>query len=321
MLPNDAQFGVELEGHGEIPREWSRRWFGTLSLSVPLPGEERWDIGEDGSLAGCNDCKGSYDCHHECDSDCSPCSHECSGDDEDCTPPCTSSHHRRNEGSAYCVGFCQCRHDCSDDCISECTHECDHNCSNSETFELRSPPLRGEKGLAWIAESLGPLIPHVHTARDCGFHVHISVRSAMEAAGMDPYSAASTLLMLRRVQLAYRRCWTGICAMVSESRWDNSYCYRPSGVSGLYSLEDVASQDRYQAVNTSAYGKYATVEYRQHQGCFDTERIAMWVRFLWEFTLQAARGAPRENLESLKEVFDYARPSSEVQNYYMKEVA
>jgi hypothetical protein len=55
----------------------------------------------------------------------------------------------------------------------------------------------------------------------------------------------------------------------------------------------VSEPSRYYKLNLTAFGRYQTVEFRQHSGTTDYRKIRNWVLLLNEFTLKSAVGAPR----------------------------
>ena len=150
-------------------------------------------------------------------------------------------------------------------------------------LELVSPILQGEAGLAEAAKAVTALLnAGGKTDRTCGLHVHV---------GMDGLTGASIMKVLD----LYAANQHNINGLVARSRNSNSYCeplahrngYRQSyydqfrGTSNVRDMKAIAqSFGRYSVVNLSAYAKYGTVEFRQHQGTLNGKKVVSWVRFL-----------------------------------------
>ncbi len=131
------------------------------------------------------------------------------------------------------------------------------------TCEISSPILKGREGLlninkvCQILDDCGCVVN-----KTCGFHVHHGARDLTESRRLDV--------------LQFYRLNEGIIDMlVSQSRrgGNNRYCR---------SLTSYPStrfpSDRYVKVNACAYSKYGTLEFRQHQGTINYQKIANWIK-------------------------------------------
>ena len=146
-------------------------------------------------------------------------------------------------------------------------------------LELVSPPLKGEDGLLQIKKLMKALdeIGGMSVNRTCGFHVHQDVNDLSHEA-------------IKKVVARYIKLESSIDELQPESRRgnNNSYCKSlkkwtaNAFMKELNSCKSVASMDylfgsRYYKVNLKSYVKYGTLEFRQHAGTLDYEKIKNWV--------------------------------------------
>lgn len=159
-------------------------------------------------------------------------------------------------------------------------------------FELVSPPLRGVKGLEEIrkvCQALQQIGCRVN--RSCGLHVHHDVSDYNVEAFKNLYAI-------------YIRYEAAIDELVSESRRGqrNRYCNSLGGEFGLARIRSVRQMDqllseafpnRYMKLNCQSYAIHGTVEFRQHQGTIDEEKIVAWVVFTQMMVERAVAGKIR----------------------------
>ena len=160
-------------------------------------------------------------------------------------------------------------------------------------LELVSPILRGAAGLEQAAKAVKALLSiGGKVDKSCGLHVHI---------GMDGLTGAQFM----NVFDLYAANQTHINSVVARSRHSNRYC-KPQNNSPQYERgrydairradaaneirEGVRSLDRFVAVNLTSYAKYGTVEFRQHQGTLNGEKLTSWVKFILAIVEKGAAG-------------------------------
>lgn len=152
----------------------------------------------------------------------------------------------------------------------------------SYTFELVSPPLAGEAGfeqLRTVSRVLAEL--GVRVNRSCGFHVHVEVADLDDEA-------------LKRVVALAVRFERSMDKLVSKSRRGsrNQFCKsdrrtlartRPQALQVLERCSTFAEMrsalrcDRYHKLNLESYSRYRTVEFRQHNGTTDSDKMIPWI--------------------------------------------
>ena len=175
----------------------------------------------------------------------------------------------------------------------------DASLSGTDTFELVSPILQGEEGLEQVrivSEVLIRLGAKIN--RSCGLHVHF------DAANMD-------LTNWKRLISNYAGLESTIDSMMPQSRRGdtNTYC-RSMKIANLRSkIESARTLDqlrnifpnRYSKINTQAFSRHRTIEFRQHSGTFESEKIINWIVFLHNLVDYSKNNAiETDNFESLK---------------------
>ena len=166
-------------------------------------------------------------------------------------------------------------------------------------WEVVSPILKGEEGIAEmikVADALDRAGAQVD--RSCGFHVHV------DAEGL---SAEEILTVVRR----YAAFEYKIDAFMPASRRANTNKYCKSMVDFLNqncissasidafrsNLQRIHYRDRearYRKVNLQAYLRHGTIEFRQHSGTRNAQKMANWVRFCLGF-VEASRTICAQN--------------------------
>lgn len=145
---------------------------------------------------------------------------------------------------------------------------------NYEGLEIVSPVLKGAEGmreLELVLEALNDMDAKVD--RSCGIHVHHDVSDYDVKAFKSLYGI-------------YSRYEGTIDSMMSPSRRgnNNSFCRGMNFVGldqlrGAKTIEDVLGlyRNRYVKLNCASYRRQGTIEFRQHQGSTNYEKIASWL--------------------------------------------
>ncbi len=142
-------------------------------------------------------------------------------------------------------------------------------------IEVVSPILQGEQGVEAIRVATRVLRELGATVnRTCGTHIHHEARDLTVQNIKDSVKAWATNQHL-------------IDGLVAPSRRNgsNTYC-RHLDSSDLARVESCTTLNqlrsgfaRYRTLNLDAYGRYGTIEIRQHQGTLDAEKVISWLRF------------------------------------------
>lgn len=146
-------------------------------------------------------------------------------------------------------------------------------------FEVVSPVLQGEAGIEQVRKVAAAIVAAGGSVdRSCGFHVHVNARD---------------LAIDSIVQIAarYNRFEEEINRFMPASRRESRYCRPISELFYNHSIERIlrggtnylGHLDRYHKVNLAAFARHGTVEFRQHSGTVNAEKMEKWVRFCLGF--------------------------------------
>lgn len=178
----------------------------------------------------------------------------------------------------------------------------DASLRGNNTFELVSPILEGESGLAELEKVCWVLdLCDVKVNDSCGLHVHID-------------AADFTMNTWKNLALTYKNIENVINAFMPGNRRDNYYCRSLStisenrilGADTIDELRGVFGNQRYHKVNLEAYARHRTVEFRQHGGSTNFTKMKNWILFLNRMITFAqyakvASGTPLQDLPFLNE--------------------
>lgn len=138
-------------------------------------------------------------------------------------------------------------------------------------IECVSPVLsgaKGKKGLKVCCDTLTAAGASVN--QSCGLHVHIGAADLTDKQYANVFANYAYLESL-------------IDSFMAPSRRNNFFAQRlPSSVKDCKSREAVCNAmhyERYYKVNCLAYGRHKTIEFRQHQGSTNFNKIYNWVMF------------------------------------------
>jgi hypothetical protein len=158
----------------------------------------------------------------------------------------------------------------------------DGSVRGSDALELVSPVLRGADGLEQLRKVCATLKRlNAKINRTCGLHIHF---------GTDDFRDDSRVW--KNLFHNYATLEPLIDGFMPASRRanNNTYCrsLRVHGLAGkldrattLQELERaVTGASRYFKVNVQAYWRHRTVEFRQHSGSIEFEKISNWLHFL-----------------------------------------
>jgi hypothetical protein len=148
-------------------------------------------------------------------------------------------------------------------------------------LEVVSPILSREQGFNDLGKAVKALLDAgAKIDKTCGIHVHI---------GADGMNGGD---IIRLIEL-YTINGSHIDGVIAQSRHNTCWAkkYNNAGVSNLRSQlsglsggeplrRAMRNIDRYYAVNASSYLRHGTIEFRQHQGSLNAEKIASWVKFV-----------------------------------------
>lgn len=178
---------------------------------------------------------------------------------------------------------------------------------NARGVELVSYPMKGKAGMKQLELACAALKDAgARPTPLCGIHIH------HEVTDLSLRAFKNVIALYARHQQALDLYFT------KKRRSTANYTYAmplPSAMIGdimrLRSLNDLGSYTRYRVVNTNAYPRYGTLEFRQHQSSIKFTEIGQWVR-LGQALIRKAKnedevvdpyiGSPQRGVELLEEL-------------------
>ena len=150
-------------------------------------------------------------------------------------------------------------------------------------YELVSPVLKGQSGLdevKAVCEALSEVGALIN--KSCGFHAHF---------GTDDFK--ESISVWRNLYINYATLEEDIDAFMPPSRRRNTYCAslkvrgwreKMENVRTLVELEKaITNRSRYFKLNSQSYWRHGTVEFRQHSGTIEFDKIRNWLLFCARF--------------------------------------
>lgn len=144
---------------------------------------------------------------------------------------------------------------------------------NGRGIECVSPVLKGAAGmksLKAVCKALNDANATVN--KSCGLHVHVGAKTLTNEQRANVFKNYAILEQTISMALAPSRRNNGYCKGIATKMAQLNNCH---------SIDDVQSvlRDRYYTVNPMAFIRHQTIEFRQHQGTTNFEKISMWVNF------------------------------------------
>lgn len=150
----------------------------------------------------------------------------------------------------------------------------DSSIRGENPIECVSPVLSGKNGMRSLetcCKSLNEANAQVN--KSTGLHVHIGAQNLSDQAYINTF-------------INYQRLENVIDSFMAQSRRENNsqWCrsLKSKDFSSCITKNDVCqvlNGDRYFKVNACSYSRHKTIEFRQHQGSTDYEKISNWVNF------------------------------------------
>ncbi|QIX60865.1 amidoligase enzyme [Hymenobacter sp. BT18] len=160
----------------------------------------------------------------------------------------------------------------------------DASVSGAHAFELVSPVLRGYEGLEDLARACRAL-NHcgAQVNASCGLHVHLGAQDLnIEAMRQLVRNYLVLESSIDRVMPSNRRGSANrYCRSLQRSRTMLEAERQILAATTTQELSVAANgNDRYHKVNLQSFTRQGTIEFRQHSGTTNFEKISFWVKFL-----------------------------------------
>lgn len=166
-------------------------------------------------------------------------------------------------------------------------------------IECVSPVLSGKKGFGSLKNCCDTLnAAGAVVNRSTGLHVHIGAESLTDEAYSNVFA---NYMYLEKV----------IDSFMANSRRENNsqWCksLRNLGYGFIYcrsraSIYSYLNGNRYYKVNPCSYSRHKTIEFRQHQGTTDFEKISNWVNFCAKLVAWSKKNRLSNDVTSIDEI-------------------
>lgn len=184
-------------------------------------------------------------------------------------------------------------------------------------FEVVSPVLKGRGGLSELEKVCNALVnAGARIRKCCGLHVHL---------GTDDFK--TDIRVWKNLYKNYAALERTIDSFMPSSRRHNQYCRsmrvcdwnaKIESAANLRMLESaVTGGSRYFKLNSQSYWRHKTVEFRQHSGSVEFEKVRNWILFCARFVEFSRRNAVETGRKTeLKKFLD-----ADLVNYYNNRAA
>ena len=174
----------------------------------------------------------------------------------------------------------------------------DGSLSSGSGVEVVSPVLRGADGFDQVRKVCAALATvNARVDRTCGFHVHVGVRDF------------ATVDFMKRLAVDYAHFENVIDMVMPASRRGsaNTYCCSMrefiAAINAARSMDSLQSvlTTRYTKLNLTSFWRHGTVEFRQHGGTTEADKMINWVKLCLRM-VDTARTL--RNVETVTETVD-----------------
>lgn len=182
--------------------------------------------------------------------------------------------------------------------------------------ECVSPVLRGTDGLQRLQNVCTALVQSgAKIDKTCGLHVHIG---AKDFTPKHYYNVFYNYKAIERIVDSFMA--------VSRRENNNIYCKSLNALTPFEVADNMRTYDvcneiftrcdrsRYYKVNAHAFGRHQTIEFRQHQGSVEFDKIANWIKFLQLFVAYSEDNVIAEG--SITTIDDLPFLTKELKEYY-----
>lgn len=163
-------------------------------------------------------------------------------------------------------------------------------------IECVSPVLKGVDGKKMLKNACDTLNQANATIkRTCGLHVHIGASDLTQLQYANVFANYYHMQSLISTFMAPSRRYNGYASPLTDRH----------AVANAMTREDVLramNYDRYYAVNATSFDRHGTIEFRQHGGTTDYEKIINWVAFCGKLVEWSKKNRLTEKVNSIDDI-------------------
>lgn len=182
---------------------------------------------------------------------------------------------------------------------------------DDDAGELISPILCGQEGLSILSKVIILMSKNgAKVDKTCGLHVHVDANEL-------------TCDEIKTIANRYARFEKEIDLFMPVSRRgnNNNYCFSMSNSDILNDIEDCfnidcfADIERYYKLNVHSCYKHGTIEFRQHSGTINFEKISNWIKFCIGFVEESKNVFSKiKNLQVDKKILETYLPLEKIKD-------
>lgn len=173
----------------------------------------------------------------------------------------------------------------------------DSSIRGENPIECVSPVLTGKMGMKSLETCCKALNEaNAQVNRSTGLHVHIGAQNLSDEAYINVFKNYQKLERVIDTFMANSR-------RANNSQWcrtlqgkDFTMC------TTKLDIFDVMNGNRYYKVNACSYSRHKTIEFRQHQGSTDFEKISNWVNFCAKLVAWSKKNVLSSEVNSIDEI-------------------
>lgn len=173
----------------------------------------------------------------------------------------------------------------------------DSSIRGENPIECVSPVLTGREGMKSLENCCKALNEAgAQVNRSTGLHVHIGAQNLSDETYVNVFKNYQKLERVIDTFMANSR-------RANNSQWcrtlqgkDFSWCTTKSDI------YDEMNGNRYFKVNACSYARHQTIEFRQHQGSTDFEKISNWVNFCAKLVAWSKKNVLSSEVTSIDEI-------------------
>ena len=163
-------------------------------------------------------------------------------------------------------------------------------------IECVSPVLKGKSGFADLKKCCKTLNEAgVRVNRSTGLHVHVGgIQTATQYINVfKNYKALERVIdtFMAESRRGNNSQW---CRTLSDHNFDNCL--------SIDDVRNVLGCDRYHRVNAESWSRHRTIEFRQHAGSTNFEKIQMWVTFCIKLVVWSAENVITDTINTIQDV-------------------
>ena len=163
-------------------------------------------------------------------------------------------------------------------------------------IECVSPVLKGKSGFADLKNCCKTLNEAgVRVNRSTGLHVHVGgIQTAKQYINVfKNYKALERVIdtFMAESRRGNNSQW---CRTLSDHNFDNCL--------SIDDVRNVLGCDRYHRVNAESWSRHRTIEFRQHAGSTNFEKIQMWVTFCIKLVVWSAENVITETINTIQDI-------------------